>query len=122
MPGSAKRRERPLQPVEVTNITTDDDRISFDVDQVGVPVLVKASYFPNWQASGADGPWRVAPNLMVVVPTSEHVSLHYGRTPIDIAGILLTLLGFAGLVWLMPQPGARVSRSEGTSWRGARSR
>ena len=24
--------------------------------------------------------------LMVVVPTSEHVSLHYGRTPIDIAG------------------------------------
>jgi hypothetical protein len=96
--------ERPLQPVEVTNITTDDDRISFDVDQVGVPVLVKASYFPNWQASGADGPWRVTPNLMVVVPTSEHVSLHYGRTPIDIAGILLTLLGFAGLIWLIRSP------------------
>ncbi|RPI10748.1 MAG: hypothetical protein EHM63_02690 [Actinobacteria bacterium] len=96
--------ERPLQPVEVTNITTDDDRISFDVDRVGVPVLVKASYFPNWQASGADGPWRVTPNLMVVVPTSEHVSLHYGRTPIDIAGILLTLLGFAGLFWLIRSP------------------
>ena len=101
---ATSREERPLEPVEVTNITTDDDRISFDVDQVGVPVLVKASYFPNWQASGADGPWRVAPNLMVVVPTSEHVSLHYGRTPIDLIAIFLTLLGIAGLVWLIRSP------------------
>lgn len=89
-----------LEPVNVSNITTDDDRISFDVDQVGVPVLVKVSYFPNWQASGAEGPWRVAPNLMVVIPTSQHVSLHYGRTPIDLIAIFLTLLGIAGVVWL----------------------
>ena len=74
--------------MDVSNITTDDDRISFDVDKVGVPVLVKVSYFPNWQASGAEGPWRVAPNLMVVIPTSEHVSLHYGRTPIDLIAIV----------------------------------
>ncbi len=39
------------------------------------PVLVKVSYFPNWHASGADGPWRVTPNLMVVVPTSHDVTL-----------------------------------------------
>ena len=93
-----------LEPVNVSNITTDDDRISFDVDQVGVPVLVKVSYFPNWQASGAEGPWRVAPNLMVVIPTSEHVSLHYGRTPIDLIAIFLTLLGIAGVVWLARTP------------------
>ena len=43
-------------------------RIRFDVDQVGLPVLVRASYFPNWEVSGADGPYRVAPNLMVVDP------------------------------------------------------
>jgi hypothetical protein len=93
-----------LEPVNVSNITTDDDRISFDVDQVGVPVLVKVSYFPNWQASGAEGPWRVAPNLMVVIPTSQHVSLHYGRTPIDLIAIFLTLLGIAGVVWLARTP------------------
>jgi hypothetical protein len=93
-----------LEPVSVSNITTDDDRISFDVDQVGVPVLVKVSYFPNWQAEGAEGPWRVAPNLMVVIPTSEHVSLHYGRSPIDLVAIFLTLLGIAGVVWLARTP------------------
>ena len=69
-----------VPPVQVTNIATSDNSVSFDVDTIGVPVLVKVSYFPNWQASGAQGPWRVAPNLMVVIPTSNHVRLHYGYT------------------------------------------
>ena len=53
-------------PPRSSNIKTSDDRITFDVDRVGVPVVVKSSYFPNWKASGADGPWRVTPNEMVV--------------------------------------------------------
>ncbi|MEJ7585890.1 MAG: hypothetical protein WKF43_17810, partial [Acidimicrobiales bacterium] len=65
----------------------------------------------------ADGPYRVTPNLMVVVPTTEHVSLHYGRTPVDWLAIVLTLLGLAGLVLLsrlapvvMPEPRPRRPR------------
>ncbi|MGH9281660.1 MAG: hypothetical protein ACRD0S_01850, partial [Acidimicrobiales bacterium] len=58
---------RPAPPTSVSRIRTDDDRISFDVTRTGTPVLVKASYFPNWEASGAEGPWRVTPNLMVVI-------------------------------------------------------
>jgi len=94
----------PTDPVEVTNIEEGDDRISFDVDQVGQPVLVRTSYFPNWQVSGAEGPYRVTPNLMVVVPTDTHVSLHYGWTPIDLFAWLLTFLGLAGLVMLVRRP------------------
>jgi hypothetical protein len=89
-----------VEQVDVSNITTGDDRISFDVDKVGSPVLVKASYFPNWQVSGAEGPYRVTPNLMVVVPTSKHVSLHYGWTPVDMGAWLLTFAGL-GLVALL---------------------
>ncbi len=84
-------------PAKVSRITTSDDRISFDVDRVGVPVVVKASYFPNWKASGAKGPYRVTPNEMVVIPTSKHVSLHYGWTPVDLMANLMTLLGLVGL-------------------------
>ena len=84
---------RPVTPAKVSSIRTDDDRISFDVDRPGTPVLVKASYFPNWKASGAKGPWRVTPNLMVVVPTEKHVSLHYGWTAVDGLGWLITLVG-----------------------------
>ncbi len=89
-----------VAPATLSHIAASDDRISFDVDRVGSPVLVKTSYFPNWQAAGAQGPWRVAPNLMVVVPTSRHVSLHYGTTPVDVLGWLATLAGVAGLVWM----------------------
>ena len=45
-----------VAPARVSRIRTSDDRISFDVDRTGSPVLVKTSYFPNWQAHGAKGP------------------------------------------------------------------
>jgi hypothetical protein len=43
-------------------------------------MLVKISYYPRWHVSGATGPYRVSPNLMVVVPTSKDVALHYTST------------------------------------------
>ncbi len=95
---------RPQGDVTVSSIETGNDRISFDVDEPGTPVLVKTSYFPNWRASGADGPYRVAPNLMVVVPTEEHVELSYGREPIEWASYALTLLGIALVVLLATRP------------------
>jgi hypothetical protein len=95
---------RPVRPVRVARIRSDDDSIAFDVDRPGTPVLVKVSYFPNWRASGADGPWRVAPNLMVVVPNSRHVELHYSRTPVDWFGLALTLAGIGLVVVLWRRP------------------
>ncbi len=92
---------RPVPPVTVSRVRARDDRISFHVSRTGVPVVVKASYFPNWKASGAEGPWRLTPNLMVVVPTGHDVSLHYGRTGAEWLGILVTVVGLAGVVALI---------------------
>jgi len=92
--------KRPLPAVAVSNTQQGDDTISFDVDTVGVPVLVKASYFPNWTVAGASGPYRVAPNLMVVIPTSKHVALHYGRSALDIGSYALSAIGI-GCVLLL---------------------
>jgi hypothetical protein len=89
-----------LDPVEVSNVHTADDSLSFSVDKVGVPVLVKVSYFPNWKVDGAKGPYRVAPNYMVVVPTSNRVTLTYGTSGIEYVGYALTLLGLVLLVVL----------------------
>ena len=99
---------KPEKNVTVTNVVTSDDTISFDVSEPGVPVLVKASYFPNWKVSGADGPYRATPNFMVVVPTSNHVELHYGYTGLDLFAILLTLIGIAGLVYLFRAKPVRI--------------
>ena len=92
----------------VSHIVEGNASISFDVTRLGVPVVVTTSYFPNWQISGAEGVYRVGPNLMVVVPTSHHVRLWYGTTPIDVGGWLLSLLGLAGLVLLIRRPLAPV--------------
>ena len=75
-----------------------DSSISFHVDRVGTPVEVRVSYFPNWKATGADGPWRAAPNLMVVVPTSHDVTLTYGSSPSDEIGQVVSLVSLAAAV------------------------
>ena len=82
-----------LPTVTASNVRMGNETVDFDVDQVGVPVLVKVSYFPNWEVSGGQGPWRVAPNLMVVIPTSKHVHMVFARTATDYIAYLLTLLG-----------------------------
>ena len=81
----------------VTDVVHDDHRISFTTTAVGVPHLVKESYFPNWTAEGADGPYRAAPSLMIVVPTSEHVVLEFRNTSAENLGMALTLIAITGL-------------------------
>lgn len=81
----------------VTNVVLEDHRLSFTTSAVGVPHLIKISYFPNWQADGADGPYRAAPSLMVVVPTQENVVLEFRKTAAENIGIALTVLALGGL-------------------------
>ncbi len=81
----------------VSDIVVGTDQVEFKVDRIGVPVVVKVSYFPNWSVSGAEGPWRIGPNLMVVVPTDNEVRLSYGDTGVEYLGYVLTLLGVTGL-------------------------
>jgi hypothetical protein len=87
--------------VRVSDVHASDDSVSFRVSRTGVPVVVRTSYYPNWEASGANGPWRLTPNFMVVVPTSRSVTLHYARSGAEWAGIGLSAVGVVGLVGLV---------------------
>jgi len=81
------------KPALVTVVQVGPDRVSFHVDHPGAPVIVRFDYFPWWHASGALGPWRAAPDNMVVVPTSTDVVLTIApRTP-DHAGDVITTVG-----------------------------
>ena len=95
---TTRSRARLASGGEVSNIVLDDHRISFTTTAIGVPHMVKVSYFPNWEADGADGPYHAAPSLMIVVPTEENVVLEFRDQPADTVGKLLT----AGtLIWLV---------------------
>ncbi len=77
----------------VSDVLLEDHRISFRTTAIGLPHLVKVSYFPNWKAYGAAGPWRAAPAFMVVVPTEERVELRFEDTWVEDVGGVLTLGG-----------------------------
>ena len=92
---------RRLASVQVRGVHESDNEIRFRVSRPGIPVVVRTSYFPSWHATGAHGPWRLTPNLMVVVPTSRTVVLHFDRSGAEKVGALLSfggLVGFGGLV------------------------
>lgn len=81
---------------DVSDIVVDNGTISFTTTAVGVPHLVKVSYFPNWEAEGAVGPYRASPSLMVVVPTTEHVTMEFARQWPELLGNALTLMALLG--------------------------
>jgi hypothetical protein len=98
---SAPIEQRSIDPVTISNVKKGNESISFSVDKIGTPVLVKVSYFPNWKVTGADKVYRAAPNMMVVVPTSENVTLTYKESMLDRSSYLLTLAGIVLLVFMM---------------------
>jgi hypothetical protein len=106
---------RSVPRVVISNIQQSNVDISFDVDRVGVPVIVHTSFHPNWSAKGAGDPVRMIPNFMVVVPTSGHVHLHYGYGRADQLGWTLTFIGVIALVLpvviRLVRPGSRRRRA-----------
>jgi hypothetical protein len=111
--GDSNPPRRRVASTRVSSVSISDDQVRFHVSRVGVPVLVKVSYFPNWHVAGASGPYRVTPNLMVVVPTAHDVVLTYGMSPAEWTGDLLTLGGLVllavGGVAAMLRPRRRLS-------------
>ncbi len=88
-----------LPSVSVTRVKVGLQSLSFRVSRIGVPMLVKISYYPRWHVTGATGPYRVSPNLMVVVPTSRDVTLNYTSTPaLSIGNLVSDLTVLAGCV------------------------
>lgn len=74
----------------VTDVELLPDRIRFRTDAPGTPHLVRSSYFPNWKAVGAAGPFRAAPAFMVVVPEERDVTLEFGSTWVERLGGAIT--------------------------------
>jgi hypothetical protein len=89
------------QDARITNVVLEEDRISFRTSAVGVPHLVKVSYFPNWQVVGAEGPYHAGPSFMIVVPTENEVTLSFGNTLVENIGWLLSLTGLVAAVLLV---------------------
>lgn len=76
----------------ITNIETGHNIIRFTTNKVGEPHRIKTSWFPNWKAYGADGPWQVTPSFMLVIPTQKNVELKFEDTWAETLGKTITAL------------------------------
>jgi hypothetical protein len=90
--------KRPTVRSAIYNVKLTDDEISFATDAIGMPHLVKVSYFPNWTATGADGPYLVSPSIMMVIPRAKYVVLSYEDTPSDTAGKTISTIAWIGVL------------------------
>jgi hypothetical protein len=70
-----------------------DSLIRFRTTAVGIPHVIKCSYYPSWKVRGADRIYAVTPFFMLVYPNQEEVELYYGHTLSDNFGRGLSLFG-----------------------------
>lgn len=97
-----------LDALRITNVTSSERGVSFDVSSTGVPVVVRQSWYPTWKVSGATGPFRAGPNMMVVVPTSRHVSLTAPTPPHRFMAELISVVSICLYAfWALRRRGAR---------------
>jgi tetratricopeptide (TPR) repeat protein len=73
--------------------------IEFTTTCPGLPHWLSVSFFPNWTAEGAKGPYLASPAFLMVVPEGPRVRLVWRRRAVDWLGIALSLFGVAGLAW-----------------------
>ena len=73
-------------PTQVTDIHEDVDTISFHVSEIGKPVSCARRTSRTGRRTARRARTALAPNLMVVVPTSHDVKLTYGLTAVDWLG------------------------------------
>lgn len=82
-----------------SNIKPGRDYLEFDTKSIGVPHIIKITYFPTWRVKGAKGPFLVSPSYMMVVPTENHVRLYFTYGIMDWAGFALTVFGIGYLIY-----------------------
>ncbi len=70
-----------------------EEEINFRTDCIGLPHIIKVSYFPNWKVAGAKKVYFVSPSFMLVFPEQSNVRLYYGHDFFGILGLAFTAIG-----------------------------
>jgi len=85
----------PIEKNCFVNSDIDNEIIKIETDCIDKPLLIKMSYYPNWQIDGADRIYLVSPAFMLIYPKQKNVTIYYGNTFSDNLGIMLSIIGLA---------------------------
>ena len=88
--------DRVSDPVPWAEIGPKDGSIAFFCLEPDRPHVVAATWFPDWVADGAEGPYPLSSGQMVVYPKGPgFVRLRHRMLPSELVGRLLSLAGVA---------------------------
>ena len=69
--------------LNITDLKIENDKIRFTTDYPDKMHLIKVSYFPNWTIQNGDGPYRITPSFMAVVPYTNDVEITFEKTNLE---------------------------------------
>lgn len=78
----------------VSDLKIDNSKIAFKTNQVNQLHLIKVSYFPNWRIINGEGPYRISPSFMAVIPHEQNVEIVFEHTPLE---RFVTVIAFTAL-------------------------
>lgn len=73
--------------------TVREEEVKIKTSCIDKPLIVKISYFPNWQVEGADKIYLASPSFMLIFPKQENVRLYYSYIYSDYLGLAFSLIG-----------------------------
>lgn len=86
-----------------------EEEILIRTNCIEKPLIVKTTYFPNWQAEGARRIYLASPSVMLIFPEQEDVRIYYGTLPSDIIGDIFTIIGLIIVIYLIFRGGKNFS-------------
>ena len=80
----------------ISDLSIQNNLISFKTNKPNQLHLIKVSYFPNWKIENGLGPFRISPSFMAVIPKDESVEIKFELSNTEKAlnfFSILTLIG-----------------------------
>ena len=90
LPTTQSFLDKPYQCKAQIEAHLEQMKISFHTKAIGVPHIIRVSYFPNWAVRGAHGVYPISPHFMMVIPRDTEVVLTYSRCFWELIGWALT--------------------------------
>jgi len=66
--------------LSISELNIENKKITFRTNKPNQLHLIKVSYFPNWKITNGQGPFRISPSFMAVVPNDEFVEIKFETT------------------------------------------
>ncbi len=90
----------------------EEEEVLINTSCIGIPLLIKISYHPDWKVEGAEKIYSISPSFMLVYPERTNVRLKFSKRPIGYLGDYFTLTALFLFIINIPPVRRRIVESK----------